>query len=84
MVATIITSARYAEPLNEILLGYLEAAGVLPWPGVDGLTLDDVLSGYPGAAAEGLVPDRRILRAKYPELASEVDAFFGDQDSRAM
>jgi hypothetical protein len=68
MTPTMFTSARRAGRLAEVLLGYLEAAGVLPWPGGDGLTLDDVLRSYPGAATEGLVPDRAARPGLLPAL----------------
>jgi hypothetical protein len=62
--------------LPAILLAYLDGVAAPALPGGDGLTLDDVLSCYPGAVVAGQVPDRRQLCARHPELAGEVDAFF--------
>jgi hypothetical protein len=71
-------AARHRPRLEELLLAYLQASEVSTWPGVDGLTLDDVLGSYREAAASGLVPDREMLRRKHGELAAEIDAFFAD------
>jgi hypothetical protein len=54
---------------QDVLLGYLEDSLVPPWPGGDGLTLDDVLRDYATAIASGGVPDARTLRLHHPELA---------------
>jgi hypothetical protein len=61
---------------REVVLNYLEESSV-PWPGGDGLTLNDVLSGYARAAASGLVPGPMALRSCHPELADELSALFG-------
>jgi hypothetical protein len=62
--------------VQELLLAYLQAANALTWPGVDGLTFDEVLRSYPQAAADGLVPDLPALRQRHPELADLLNAFF--------
>ena len=62
--------------LHELLLGYLGCPRVRLWPGADGLTLDEILRSYPEAAAAGQVPGLAELRARHPELAGELDAFF--------
>jgi hypothetical protein len=62
--------------LHELLLEHLRAADAPAWPGADGLTLEEVLHSYPQAAAEGLVPDLRVLLEEHPELGDAVRAFF--------
>ena len=63
--------------VRELLLDHLRCADLPVWPGVDGLTLEDALLGYPPAAAAGRVPDLRHLLRDHPELAEELTAFFG-------
>jgi hypothetical protein len=64
--------------VREVLLGYLQAAAVLPWPGADGLTLQDALRSYPQAAAAGRAPDLRELLRDHPALAEELKALFAE------
>jgi hypothetical protein len=61
---------------KDLLLAYLLAANYPPWPGVDSLAVDDVLSTYPQASARGLVPGPAELRNRHPDLAEHVRQFF--------
>jgi hypothetical protein len=58
--------------LLELLLGLLQAQSALPWPGADGLTLEEVLDEYPRAAREGRVPNPDDLCRCFPHLATEI------------
>ena len=64
--------------VKELLLSYLRAADAPHWPGVDCMTLDEVLHCYPQAANEGLVPDLPALCQQHPELADILNKFFAD------
>jgi hypothetical protein len=68
--------------LRELLLRYLQAPGGSPWPGADGLTVREVLKSYSQAAAEGRVPTRHQLVALRPDLAPDLNAFFGASPRR--
>jgi hypothetical protein len=63
--------ARASASLREVLLGYLQTEGAFPWPGADGLTVDEVL-----AARLWRVPGLAELRRRHPDLADEAAAFF--------
>jgi hypothetical protein len=69
-----------ARRLPEILLGYLQAAQVSVWPGVDGLTVDDVVARYPEAVAQGKVPDWLELLRRHPELDAALHVWMADKD----
>jgi len=69
-------SIQQPTSLPEVLLGYLQLQGALPWPGADGLTVDEVLAAYPGAAHLGRVPGLEQLCRRHPELAGAAAAFF--------
>jgi hypothetical protein len=70
------TGADHAD-LRELLLRYLQAPGGSPWPGADGLTVREVLESYSQAAAQGRVPTRHQLVALRPDLAADLNSFFG-------
>jgi len=72
-------SFRRRQRLHDALLGHLQASKATSWPGVDGLTVSDVLRHYPQAMDAGQVPGREILQRMYPELADELDQFFGNR-----
>jgi hypothetical protein len=62
--------------VREVLLGYLHAHDAFPWPGADGLTLDEVSAAYPEAARLGRVPGPEQLCRQHPHLADAIAAFF--------
>jgi hypothetical protein len=62
--------------LHELLLAHLQAADAPPWPGTDGLTVDEVVRSYPQAAAACLVPDLQTLLADHPDLTDVLRDFF--------
>jgi hypothetical protein len=68
------------EQLEELLLGYLQAAHAPLWPGVDGLTVQEALLSYPANAAACRVPDRQELLRRHPELRRAGLTLFADQD----
>jgi hypothetical protein len=69
-------SVARRERLREVLVSYLRAAGLPPWPGADGLTVADVLGVYPRAVASGQVPGPEELRRHHTDLAEEIQALF--------
>jgi hypothetical protein len=69
--------------LSEILLDHLQKAWAHLSPGLDGLTVDAVLDFYSQAAAAGQVPNKEELLRQYPQLATELAAFFTPIQLRA-
>ncbi len=61
---------------QNVLLGCLQGVA-FPWPGADGLTIDEVLGSYPQAMAAGLVPRQEALVLSHPDLIEELETFFG-------
>jgi len=62
--------------LRDRLLDLLRTACLPPWPGCDGLTVEEVLLTYPSAAAAGRVPDLTALLCEHPDLHDELQTFF--------
>jgi hypothetical protein len=62
--------------MKAILSAYLQAANYPPWPGADGLTVDDVLGLYPRASDQRLVPGVAELRQRHPDLGEALAQFF--------
>lgn len=74
-------SANARNSLRRILLNYLRI-WTLRWPGGDGLTEDDVLSGLPQAIKDKAVPSIWELCRLHPELANELITHLGfDENS---
>jgi len=83
MTPTAMEPQPRAERLCDILLEHLYRSGVVTWPGVDGMQIEDVLRAYVPAADSGLVPGREELSAGHPELAAELEVFFACANSPA-
>ena len=69
--------------LREILLDHLQKAWAHISPGVDGLSVDDVLDFYSQAADAGHVPDKEELLRQYRQLAMDLEEFFTPFQLRA-
>jgi hypothetical protein len=69
--------------LRGILLDHLQRAWAQISPGVDGLTVDEVLDLYSQAAAAGHVPGKDELLRQYPHLVMDLEEFFTPFQLRA-
>src|SRR5207245_3053179 len=74
MLAEAAQRKNSGDLLRQVLLDYLQASGVVEWPGADGLTANDILSCYPLASAGGKVPDRQELCRRHTELIAEIQS----------
>ena len=70
--------------LRLVLLDLMMSPNALPWPGADGVTVEDVLASYILAAEQRRVPGREELIRRQPELAVEIRTFFNHADSWAL
>jgi hypothetical protein len=67
--------------LLKVLLSYLQDTRVIEaWPGVDGMTIDDIVGFYPEAVAAGEVPDWQDLLRRHPDLADELQRWLAAKD----
>lgn len=65
------------ERVIALLADRLCAAGVLPWPGTDGLTLEDVVrAAHHSAATAGVLPSPTELIELHPDLADDIRRYF--------
>lgn len=64
------------DELQHLLATYLATAPWLRCPGCDGMLVEDVIPGYPMAAAAGAVPNETELIARHPDLAAHIVALF--------
>ncbi len=62
--------------LQVILLGELAHLNPSLLPGVDGVTVEEMLHDYGDWAQRGIVPNPEQLARQYPELAAQIQAFF--------
>ena len=69
--------------LQQILLDLMMSRDALPWPGSDGVTVDEVLAAYVPASEKRRVPDQEELIRRHPELTPEIRSFFILSGSRA-
>ena len=69
--------------LRLVLLDLLMYRNALPWPGADGVTVEEVLAAYVPASERKRVPDQEELIRRHPELTSEVRLFFTLAGSQA-
>ena len=76
MSAEFVERMTSADMLCQLLPDYLEASKAVGWPGTDGLTVSDILNGYPQASAAGKVPDGQELCRRHMELIAEIQALF--------
>jgi hypothetical protein len=83
MIDSFDATAIRRQALRELLLTYLEIAGLPAWPGTDGLTVNDVLLIYLQGALSGRVPSRVDLMRAHPDLAVEIAIFWPDEHAQS-
>lgn len=64
------------ENIDAALLQRLRELSACDFPGVDGMTAEDVLHCYPVLALRGRVPGRQELLRRYPEWTGRINALF--------
>jgi len=69
--------------LRGVLLDLMMSRNAMPWPGADGVTVEEVLAAYVPASAQGRAPDQEALIRRHPELTSEIRLFFAPAGSPA-
>ena len=69
--------------LRRVLLDLMMSRNALPWPGSDGVTVEEVLAAYAPASERGRVPDEEELIRRHPELTPEIRTFFTPADNRS-
>jgi hypothetical protein len=62
--------------LRRVLLDLMMSRNALPWPGADGVTVEEVLAAYVPASEQRRVPDQEELIRRHPELTPEIRTFF--------
>ena len=67
--------------LRRILLDLMLSPYSLPWPGADGVTVEEVLAAYVPASKAGLVPDETDLIRRHPEFTPEIRSFFATAEA---
>lgn len=67
--------------LRRVLLDLMLSRSSLPWPGVDGVTVEEVLAAYVTASEDGRAPGETELIRRHPELAAEIRSFFALDDT---
>ena len=67
--------------LRQVLLDLMMSRNALPWPGADGVTIEDVLASYILASEQRRVPGQEELIRRHPELAVAIRAFFNHAGS---
>ena len=76
MHETALGTVARRQLLVETLLHYLHGYQAFPWPGADGLTLEEVPSSYLDAVKVGKVPGREELLHRHPDLSIELEELF--------
>lgn len=60
-----------------LLADHLSRVGMLRWPGMDGMTVEEVvLASYRGGASGGCLPTPAELAERHPALADDIRRYF--------